>query len=393
MKPKRAMIISLLFLKKHFNPRCMNKYFNRSSILLFIIIFSFIHCKKQNNSEVAFTIESKDDETINSSLNIDKKLIIKKILKEEKINGVFTEILALDSLLICGNLRSSKLLNIYSLKSGKLLNQIINRDTGENEGLSIAGFTHELNNPNIIWAYDITLGKLFEVEIPNAIKDSLYSPKNEINLTGTLKNIVSPQIISNNLFLATTYSLDDCRYLITNGSQIISKYGALPKINNEDFLKNSSKNKIPNLSYISKAYSIKHPNQNKVAVFYNKFDRVELFENNNIVKIITDRRLAPKMKISKLEDGYKLQDSDDIIYGFFSISYTEDNIFGLYSGGKDFETSSDRVLVFDWQGNLVKEISLDRKVSKISVCSKRNKLYCYEEKENGIFSTDLVFLK
>ncbi|MGC4128856.1 MAG: hypothetical protein QM564_04695 [Bergeyella sp.] len=131
-------------------------------------------------------------------------------MKPENIHGIFTEIAVVDSLLVCGNLRSEKLLNIYSLKSKKLLKEIIQRGTAKNEGLSSASLYIQNNNIPFIYTYDITLGKLFKINLKNT------EIEKEIHLTGDLKNLIFPSIINDSILLATTYASDDNRYFYAN---------------------------------------------------------------------------------------------------------------------------------------------------------------------------------
>jgi hypothetical protein len=192
------------------------------------------------------------------------------------------------------------------------------------------------------------------------------------------------------LILATTYALEVCRYFYTDTKQIIRKIGKFPEVINEEKLENSPDSKIPNKAYIFKAFSIKNPTENKVAVFYNKADRAEFYANDKLTKIAeTKEKFYPEMEITKLEKGFSVQDYDKTKYAYLSVTHDENYIYTLYSGSA--KTCSNRVFVFDWSGNFIEEIALNREVCKIYINPKTKILYCYEDKENGIFSANLDF--
>ena len=355
-------------------------------ILIFIVVVS---CNENKPKTIEFRID--DNKFKVSEFNISDIHTTKHILKIQKIYGIFTDIAVKDSLLVCGNLYDPKLLNLYSLNNEKLLNQIIKRGTSTKEGLSASNFYLQNNIGNSsLWIYDITLGKLFKTELSKVIKDSSLVPHKEISLKSSLKNLIAPQIITDNLILATSYSLDDCRYFYTEGSKILKKVGLLPNVTNNIKLKNISKTKIPNKAYIFKAFSIKNPNSNQIAVFYNKTDRAEFYDNDQLYKVWNStNNFNPVMQVAKLNDGYVVQDSDKTKYAYLSITSDEKYIYALYAGNEENKTSSDIILVFDWSGNSVKKISLDRKVCKIALEPHKRIVYCYDDVTKNIFSTQL----
>ncbi|MDV2446359.1 hypothetical protein CMU93_02460 [Elizabethkingia anophelis] len=355
----------------------------------FILIFT-LSCKQKRTKSVEFKI---DDEKSNVfTFKIIENKTDKVSLKSENIHGTFTDILVSDSLLICGNLRSPKLINLYSLKTGKLLNEIIIRGTGSNEGLSIEKLSIENNSLSSIWAYDITLSKFFKISKSFSVSTKKYILDKEFVLGKELKNIVSPSVINDSLILATTYSLDDNRYLYANTKKIIKKVGKLPDVVNSNQLLDRPNTNFPNKAFIFKAISIKHPTENKVAVFYNRADRAEFYLNDKLLKILhSQENFGPIMKVTKLEKGFSIEENEKTKYAYLSITSNKKYIYGLYSGSYEGKTTSNRILIFNWDGKFIKNMILDRDVSKINIDAKNNMLYCYDDKETGIFSAILNF--
>lgn len=359
----------------------------QKSLFSFITILSILSvltgCKENSTKFVEFEIKKIEN---NVSFNINKNDTKFISLKSEKIFGLFTEIAVVDSLLICGNLRSQKLVNIYSLSNGKLLNELIGRGELQNEGLSVSSI-HISNN--FSWIYDITLSKFFKIDLQSKRKDSLETTK--IDLAKNLKNIISPTIINDSLFLATTYSMDNFRYLYASPQKIIKNVGKLPEFNNSEYLLDVPQTKFPNKAFTFKAISIKHPTENKIAIFYNKADRIEFYSNDKLIKTTqSEDSFSPIMQVAKAEEGgFSVEDCEKTKYAHLSTSFTEKYIYSLYSGNN--ETASNRILVFNWNGRFIKELSLDRKVCKIFIDAKNNILYCYEIQGNGIYSANLNF--
>lgn len=354
------------------------------NFILFLFFLIFYSCK-QNNNNIEFKIQKNDSDI--DFISSDKLSVV---LEPTNIHGIFTSIAVDDSLLICGNLKTEKLINIYSLNTNKLIDRIITRGNAQNEGLSAANIF--IQNNQIAWVYDITLSKLFKINTVYLQKNKVI--EKEISLSPNLRNLISPSIIGDSLLLATTYSMDNCRYFYADFQQIKKKIGKLPQVSNDKLLQDTPNTKFPNRAYVFKATSIKHPFKNKVAVFYNKASRAEFYLNDKLTKIINNKNnFNPRMYVTKLKMGFSIEDYEKTVYSYLSVANTEDYIYCLFSGDKNGNTSSEKILIFDWDGNFINEVSLDRKVSKICINSKTKTLYCYDDKVKTIFSTKLNFKK
>ena len=361
-----------------------------SNLVPVFFTFLIISCSNEDPKLIEFKIN--DAKSSISIFQTSESNTNKIVLHPINIHGIFTDIIAEDSLLICSNLRDPKLINLYSLKTGKLLNEIIIRGTGSNEGLSVAKLSIENNSFSSIWAYDITLSKFFKISKDHSVNSKNYIPEEEFILGKELKNIISPNIINDSLILATTFSFDDNRYLYANTEKIIKKVGTLPDVTNSDMLLDRPNTKFPNKAFIFKAISTKHPTENKVAVFYNRADRAEFYANDKLIKILhSQESFGPIMTVTKLKRGFSIEENEKTKYAYLSIASNKKYIYGLYSGNYEGKTTSNRILIFNWDGKFIKEVILDREVSKINIDSKNSILYCYDDKEANIFSATLNF--
>jgi hypothetical protein len=357
-------------------------------VLKYLIILLLFSCQLGSSHNIEFEVLTN---TKVRKSNINKNLSTNVvILKRENIFGVFTNILSKDTFLICGNLRSNKLISIYSLKSKKLITEIINRGVTLNEGLSVSSISNDPSLSNVIWVYDITLGKIFKVDINRAIRNSSYIPEKEIILDGKRKNIISPSLINDSTFIATTYSLDNYRYLYITNQSILKGIGQLPEITNKKYLIDPLNTKFPNKAFLLKAFLVKHDVANKIGIFYNKTDRAEFYLNDKLKYIYQEKDNYPiAMRVNKLTNGYSIEDSNKTRYTYLSVTSSDKLIFCLYDSAKYNEATSNSIIVFDWDGNLLYRIKLNRPVCKIAVNSENNRVYCYEKFENSIYSFDL----
>lgn len=367
------------------------KYINTVLLSLASIVITS-GCKHKNIQCTEFNIQESVENisTLTSNGNDIKHIT----LRPENIYGFFTNIAVVDSFLICGNLRSSKLISVYSLKADTLVNEAINRGTAVHEGLSVGNIFIQNNNLAYTWVYDITLGKLFKLNILKALEDTSYTIEKENNLVGVLKNMVTPQIVNDSILMATTYSLDDNRYIYATSQAIQKKIGKLPEISNAEQLTDPPNTKFPNRAFIFKAMAVRNPSKNMVAVFYNKTDRAEFYKNDSLIKIIVgQKKFGPIMQVKKLDTGFSVEDCEKTRFSYLSITSSNDLIYCLTAGNIVGETCSNKILVFNWEGDLVNEVILNRAVCKIYIDSPNNILYCYDNIDNGIFSADLNLKK
>ncbi|MDO5616332.1 MAG: BF3164 family lipoprotein [Cruoricaptor ignavus] len=321
----------------------------------------------------------------NSKVDNIKKLYLTPL----NIRGFFTDIEVIDSLLICGNFKSSQLVDIYSLEKEELIGSFINRGILKGEGLSVADIKKDIHSNSLVWIYDITLGKLLKINLSKLNQKNIEPIDQEIVLSENLKNVISPEILNDSSFIATSYTLDDNRYFYFKEGSIIKKNGNLPLIKNEKKLNTPKNSKFSNKAIVFKAIALK--NRNKVAIFYNKTDRAEFYSNDKLVSVISMKNYEfnPSLKVEKFSDGNSVLDGEKTRYAYLSVSKTNEYIYCLFSGGHNAETSSNKIFVFDWSGNFISEIELNKKVCKISVDSKKNILYCYDDVNKNIYSAKI----
>jgi hypothetical protein len=307
------------------------------------------------------------------------------------IKGKIEGLAVVDTFLIGTDLRANPILHVIGASSKRYLGQVIFRGKGPGECLSVANVLNT-DIKGIFWAYDISLGKLLKVDIHKALESSRYLPEKEFLLTGMARGAKSPVWISDSLFAACSYAMEDSRYFSFNtASDVQKKFGQLPPP-----LKNwPEQNPKAKLGLSAMAYSAnmkKNPENDQVVVAYNTSDRLEIYEEGELKRIISGPEGFAPVYSFKDEGGGFLNPEyiPETQFSHMEIHVSSKYIFSLYSGEKNFQTCGKRIAVFDWDGNPVKLITLESEICSMAVMEKGDELIIYAiDEANG----DLIFSK
>lgn len=167
----------------------------------------------------------------------------------------------------------------------------------------------------------------------------------------------------------------DKRFVILDlaSNEIISKGGDFP---------HSEKNlgQIDLLPMVYQGYLAVHPTGDKFVFGTRVSTNLDIakYENNEIISIAKFH--LEETKYTGQSDGrISVNYSPENNHGFLSISVNEKYIYALHSGEKYSQSidGSNKIYVFDWDGNPIKELNLDRTVSIISVSPDNSKIIAY----------------
>lgn len=345
-----------------------------------MLLLAIWGCTDRSYNAVTFFVQP--DQSIPAE-DISGGNIVEQIkLTSTGISGSFTSFVVSDSVLYCGNLRAPKLLSVYNLKTGKLLNDLIERGPDSTQGLSVESLYLKKGK---LWVHDITGSKLFAIKeerlgAAGAVPETIF-------LNNALKNMISPIAIDDTTFVATTFTHQDCRYIYASLDNTVRKAGSLPEVKNPKKLKDPPDTKVPNITYAFKAKLAKHPSNGKTALFYSKTDRAEFYSGDSIRKVITGPDgFGPRMRVEKLRGGYSVNDDEKIQYAYISISPSEEGVYCLYAGNTSDKEYGKRIFFFDWNGKLQKTLLLDRPAAGIFFDAQNKTIYCYSDTDNTIYS-------
>lgn len=127
----------------------------------------------------------------------------------------------------------------------------------------------------------------------------------------------------------------------------------------------------------------KRPNKNQFVYSLNFSSNLDFVEiDNNKIHLIKSLHFGnPNYQPVSNDNLNRVIPSKDNIIGYLDICATEEYIYALYADKKIFtdnksnDYNSDIILVFDWSGNPVKKLKLNKKAFYICVNEKNKRLY------------------
>jgi len=323
--------------------------------------------------------------------------------KELILNDIYTGNMAIkDSLIIFSSDRLPDYnIYIFDMNSGNLLNRLCRRGKGYNEYISIKHknqFT--VNNENLcLWIYDnVYTRKISLLNISESMKqkETIYDTTYTYTVGSEYSMPLSPIFIprEDSLFIAKNHpqemALHSIEYLLPayhlyNGktNKEIKEYqlfsgNILPSDENVNSFTFGGQDFFDMQSSIS-------PDGKKIAM------AMHLYPQINILDMETGELTG--CKISKTIDLGSLSNTKmENLKRYFLDVYADNNyIYALYSGtsvNKDV-FASNQIFVFDWKGNILKNIVIDNITETITIADE--KLYIHDD-EDRIFSYDLSLI-
>lgn len=290
---------------------------------------------------------------------MDDKLIIRN-------KGLETELLLVD----LSNLDSP----LYFGKKGE----------GPDEFVNVGVVLVEHNSFSI---YDNQKHRMMKYE---CLEDSLSSP--ELVFDTTTRGIMYMAKLSDSLYFSTGV-FEGGRYCLLNGQgQMLKYWGNFPIDETMDIPFH-----VKGMAFQSNVCA--NSSKSRVAVAMRYGGVVQFYDINPTTKQISEinsgiSTFYPSFKTQEVNGTPNFSPNETTQWGYINICSTEKYVYALYSGrtqvrGEPFYCGN-TIHVFDWDGNPIQEIKLDKDVQYIS--SSNNKIYAlFEDKENGydLISYDL----
>jgi hypothetical protein len=347
--------------------------------IILSLIFFLLSCR---HASVSIDDKTGKELTENIELSSFKKLD-RVTLTQTGQNGFFSTIAIVDTFLVCSDYKSPVILRIFGINSNKLLAEIINRGDQKGECLNVANI-QPIGDKPVFWIYDITLGKFLKIDLSKALKDpSNYSGEEEIILTGAARKSKSPCWISDSVFAAASYSHGDCRYLsFSKKSVILGKTGRLPSPE-KDWPEEKKSGVFDILASAYSANLIKHPQKEILVAAYNKTDRLEFYEQGALKKIVRGPdHFEPEVSFSESNGKFSAIETSQTLFSYTGILATRSFIYSLYSGKNNYNTCSQKLLVYDWNGNPKRIIQFDQPICYFTVRETANQAVIYAVENN-----------
>ncbi|NLT50643.1 MAG: hypothetical protein GXX85_06995, partial [Ignavibacteria bacterium] len=132
------------------------------------------------------------------------------------------------------------------------------------------------------------------------------------------------------------------------------------------------------------------PDASKFVVSYRFADMIDIYDSIGVLlkRIQGDKGLTPIYRVVYDSYPYMVLDKEKAIIGYIDIAVTNKYIIALYSGNKPYTNiEGDLLQCFDFDGNLISTCKLDKKVSKITIDKKNDRLIAISHFPTSTVST------
>ncbi|WP_417941940.1 BF3164 family lipoprotein [Flavobacterium sp. RS13.1] len=331
-------------------------------------------------------------QTINKAENINLKTF-EKFQQEgspsftnlfEFTNGVPNIIHSIDTTLIIslgkGGINDAFFYN-YSLPNKTLSKGYLKGGRGPEEALTV--FSSGIIG-NILWSYDITLGRITTIDKEKALKQ-----EKNINIKQYSKNVFSYQIAFKDLNTILAVGNRQSKYKIQEidlkSEKIIAEYGEFDNI--------SEAISFESFKSANECFILTKPSGKKAVISYRYKDEIEIFntESHKSIAIIKGPEAFEADLDLSANVAYRNKNTR---FAFFNGDTTEKFIYLLYSGNShesEFRDFCNTVYVYDWEGNPVRKIKLNKYVTSLSVAKDDSALYAYDPYSGQIVQAQIQF--
>lgn len=337
------------------------KYYHRRNLFLFLGL-SLFGCQQKNTDK---------NERIFEKFPQEKKVSLQNIFEFKK--GKPGKLFIVDSTLIIYNFEGKKdsFLYNYSIKSGTLSSGYIKGGRGPGEGIGV--FSTGITN-DMLWMYDISLKKIMTFKT----KELLRQQKTFSFVEHPVKSFyyqISLNDSTTFLAVGNPQSKKKIQEIDLKSEKIIAEYGEFKNVPND----------VPFDAYKSsfQSFMLRKPSGNKTVLFYRYTDLIEIYDTkkHNAISTKGPEGFDPDLDVMKLENENISVRNKKTRFAFVNGTATDQYIYLLYSGNKEedkYFDSAKNIYVYDWSGNPVKKIILNKYVTTIVVSKDNKTLYAYD---------------
>ncbi|MRX70067.1 TolB-like 6-blade propeller-like [Flavobacterium resistens] len=285
------------------------------------------------------------------------------------------------TMFVFNNYRNKYYFYNYSFKNNLFSKEYIKRGKGPDEVL--LGFCSGLKD-NYLWVYDSQSNKILTINKNTAIDSSKVFLIKSYNLK---KKFYKTVLLDSNYVLGignidSKYKVQ--KVALKNG-EIVKEFGEFQYIPKEipfDVCKNAYQSNI----YI-------RPSADKIVLPYRFSDVIEIYDIDKGTSIAIQGidKFDVNFNINK-SDSFNMERNEKTRLAFLRGGVTNDFIFLLYSGrlSSDENCNTGRyVFVYDWDGNPIKKIVLDREINTLGVSKDGKTLYSYDHETGYILKANL----
>ncbi|QTD39318.1 hypothetical protein JL193_08240 [Polaribacter batillariae] len=233
-----------------------------------------------------------------------------------------------------------------------------------------------------IWLYDGTLNKIIKSNVKNIIKNNTFYPSKEYKLKNFYSSIAfidSLNFCGIGAFGSSSKSKIDIVNLISN--DVLNKYG--------EYQIPTDKLKLETIRDIHTSVIYSHPTQKKIVLGYRYSDIIEIYnlETEECITIHGPEKYDVNFKQEKTSGYFYMGKNKETKKAFINGTVTNQYIYLVYSGHqRENRSEEDRykwsygkyVYIYDWNGNPIKRLDLDRHIYTLGVSKNDKNLYSFD---------------
>ncbi|MEL6696996.1 MAG: BF3164 family lipoprotein [Bacteroidota bacterium] len=281
------------------------------------------------------------------------------------------------------NAGSNPWVQVFDKKTLEPVGKIVPQGKGPGEALN-PGRLLPIGSTNSFWVFDGLMQRFQQFDVEAALlamqMGETYKPEYEFLLEGDLRGSIDPKIISDSLFVTTTYSHDDCRFFYFNSeAKILEKVGKLPP-SLSSWPEQGSSAYFPIAAAYYRARIATHPTENWVAVGYSYTDEMEIYKDGQLVRrVLGPENIEIDQKITEETKGiYWVRNTDETVTTYVKLYGAQDFILAEYVGKDEDDVSG--IHIFDWEGRPIKKIQFNPTIQ----------VFCIEKKDDGAYQVYVI---
>lgn len=322
--------------------------------ILPLTLLLFSRCADKENTIPSFNWESSKQRLLQSEI----------ALSNIVINP--SRIVFCDDFLFVSHSKTSKLLSVYELKTGKTIGEFVGKGRGPQELLSIQNMSKN-ERLKTLTLYDVITSKFIVCNI-QALKDGYLETISEGD-SGF--NFVKEQVVYTNDSCITYLGQKSRLIFQNNNGQMVDSIG--------DYIIFNSNEEPMWLPQIYKGQIAYNEKTGQFAIFNKLTDKIEFYKDKKLTNIISGPDGFKEMyRIVRVGGGEALGHySDKTRIAYERVTSNSKFILALYSGATFGEdgTHHNIIFKFDWNGKLIESYKLDKCLISFDVDWDNNIIY------------------